>query len=954
MKLRKKISIVTLIIFVFTAYLSPLAYGISSDEIIFEEKTSEIVTSGVTHDTIKRFMLSGWLNINVLTVDLTDPYVKLDLLTSPQGIGTLDNVKTMAESAGAVGAINADFFDKFTGSGSTSGGYPIGFAYKAGSVVSSGSYENDAKNKFATFTMDKLKQVLYTYVTDSITLTTPTGNAIKAWEVNKISTDYKNPIIFNKYWGKYSIGATEKFPDMVEVVVSNGIVTEVRSSMPPVEIPQDGYVVTARQEGGKFLTDNFHVGDYAQLDIKTNPDMTMQDFAVGGGTMLVKDGSPAPITHNIAGLNPRSAVGTSKDGRYLYLAAVDGRQILSKGLTLEDFSRIMIELGAYNAINFDGGGSTTLVERTPGSTNLKVVNSPSESPLRKVVNSLGIFSTAPQGTLNGLIIDTSDTNIFVNTGRSFTVKGYDQYNNPVQINQEDVTWKNSGINGSFNGSVFTPSEVGEGTITASIQGISKSIDISALSSPVELTIYPRITTSSVNKDISYTVKGRNRNGYYAVINPSNLMWSLNNNIGQINGGVLHTTAQGNAIVSCTSGDATVFAGVSVAGETSSVVQTCENSPIAFKGYPVDVPGNAAISNEQQHSGQNSYKLSYDFTLSSESRAAYAVFLDNSIKLDANAADIGLWIYNPSPRSEWLKAMLTDSKGGTHLIDLTRDMSWTGWKFIKASIDSEISRPAQLSRVYVVQTDPAVKSSGEIYIDDITLYSKVIKELKSSDIPANIALPDPAQKDVSIKSSPTAFKFAVMGKVSPDKTLLDKIYTQKLSASLEKNAELSVLAGDISNDFYKSFKNPVITAIKGSTTTVYKNSTFITLDDSKDGLRQTDADQWKWLSAKLDKVTTDNLFIVLPKPISSGSFSDPYEMKLLQDILTDYQKKTKKNVWVISGGNSNTIMMERGVRNISSAGIVQNASDIAASLDQTKYILVTVNGKDVTYQVKNLF
>ena len=68
------------------------------------------ISSGVTYQNIKRLTTSGWLNINVLEVDLEDKYTKIDMLMHPDGIYNLATVKNHAENNGAVVAINADFF----------------------------------------------------------------------------------------------------------------------------------------------------------------------------------------------------------------------------------------------------------------------------------------------------------------------------------------------------------------------------------------------------------------------------------------------------------------------------------------------------------------------------------------------------------------------------------------------------------------------------------------------------------------------------------------------------------------------------------------------------------------------------------------------------------------------------------------------------------------------------
>jgi len=93
--------------------------------------------------------------------------------------------------------------------------------------------------------------------------------------------------------------------------------------------------------------------------------------------------------------NPRTAAGISRNGRYLILMTIDGRQPgYSEGTTTAETAEWIRKLGAYNALNLDGGGSTALVieaaDRSP-----VVLNRPCGPPVgteRRVANHLGVFA----------------------------------------------------------------------------------------------------------------------------------------------------------------------------------------------------------------------------------------------------------------------------------------------------------------------------------------------------------------------------------------------------------------------------------------------------------------------------------------------------------------------------------------------------------------------------------
>jgi phosphodiester glycosidase len=109
---------------------------------------------------------------------------------------------------------------------------------------------------------------------------------------------------------------------------------------------------------------------------------------VGGWPRIVRDGeNVASLADSTEGTkpnfsavrHPRSAVGFSKDSATIYLVAVDGRRAWSVGMTLDELADEMIALGAWQALNLDGGGSTSLVVRD------SIVNAPSDTTGERAV-----------------------------------------------------------------------------------------------------------------------------------------------------------------------------------------------------------------------------------------------------------------------------------------------------------------------------------------------------------------------------------------------------------------------------------------------------------------------------------------------------------------------------------------------------------------------------------------
>jgi hypothetical protein len=125
-----------------------------------------------------------------------------------------------------------------------------------------------------------------------------------------------------------------------------------------------------------------HLTPFTLRDGKLAPFHPMN--AVGGRPLIVTD-STLDIAVDTAGKgpfgerNPRTAAGIARGGRQLILVTVDGREYQNAGMTLRELGTLMLGLGARDAINLDGGGSTTMVYADPDSAGrLRIANHPSD------------------------------------------------------------------------------------------------------------------------------------------------------------------------------------------------------------------------------------------------------------------------------------------------------------------------------------------------------------------------------------------------------------------------------------------------------------------------------------------------------------------------------------------------------------------------------------------------
>jgi exopolysaccharide biosynthesis protein len=158
---------------------------------------------------------------------------------------------------------------------------------------------------------------------------------------------------------------------------------------------------------------NIAFGDASRVEIHNASEMLAFDASwmkgvVSGHPQLVKAGvkiTTNPTSPACPTRNPRTAVGLSQDSKTVFMVVVDGRSTASAGMTCTELATLMKDLGAYQAINLDGGGSTAMFVRGTG-----IVNKPSDGVERVVANHLAVYAQklGTLGTVTGLVYEVPD------------------------------------------------------------------------------------------------------------------------------------------------------------------------------------------------------------------------------------------------------------------------------------------------------------------------------------------------------------------------------------------------------------------------------------------------------------------------------------------------------------------------------------------------------------------
>lgn len=494
-------------------------------EILYDQISTEIVTKGVTYEKNHRLTAEGWQDIHVLKIDLNDPNLAFQPLESQTEYGLKETLLKMVEDTGAVAAVNGDFFG-------IKGQYSASFGpvVRDGNIISAGTDRNLEKNEYSTFFIDKEGNPFIDFFRIQADFYAGEYGHLELASFNKI-TEMKYPIYFDKNAAASTADLDARFTDLVKFTVQNDTITAISQKGETVNTPEDGYLIIISGEYYNDLWEYFVEGQTTRIDIRATLDLNTIQTAISGiGRILVDGEKPEDAGLLISGRQPRTALGITQDNSTLILMVVDGRGD-SIGATNEEMVWLMREYGAYNAMHFDGGGSSTMVAKTTEQEQTKVKNTVSEGTQRKIINGLGVFNNAPISELSQIELKVDNERVFVNNSIALYPKGYDEYFHNVALDESQIVYSLEHGEGTFDGNWFTPTAKGDIQINMTYQDKTATATIKAMEiASIEIT--PNEIYLLPNENTTLHIEGTSTDGYTTVVS-NNVQYAVSDGIGSV-------------------------------------------------------------------------------------------------------------------------------------------------------------------------------------------------------------------------------------------------------------------------------------------------------------------------------------------------------------------------------------------------------------------------------------
>lgn len=542
---------------------------------VYENKTQETITRGVTYEKNSRMTTDGIQDIYVLTIDLTESTLELKEVESKTEYGLKETVQKMLTDNGAIAGVNSDFFGM-------AGSYSAGFGpvVRDGELISAGTSINKDKNQYGTYVKDKNGDSIFTYFKTTAKFSN-SAKTIDLASINKV-TSMVFPIYFDRQAATSTADLDKRFDNLVKFVVQNNTITYISQKGETVNVPENGYLIVMSGDYYTNAASVFKVGDPVTLQVSSTIDFDQIDTAFGGGGLLLLNGQEVPATDIVAaGRQPRTAFGVSQDGTKAIMMVVDGRGD-SIGATHSEMAALMKEYGAYEALHLDGGGSSTMVVKTIDDAAPQLQNTPSDGAQRKVIASVGVFQTAPKGEIKEIGISTVNEHTQPGKTTEFTVYGLDEYKNRIYIAPEDVKFDVVGMEGTWNGFEFLPSGTGAYSVVATY-GDNMTAVANATSYPTARlkATYPDVSIKNVGGTTKIYVTAYDTEGFSRAVTNDVTYTVANPAIGTMNGNTFTAKAKGSTYVKCSWAGQDTYVTVTVGGaaKTTAPASTSAADPL---------------------------------------------------------------------------------------------------------------------------------------------------------------------------------------------------------------------------------------------------------------------------------------------------------------------------------------------------------------------------------------
>lgn len=468
------------------------------------------------------------LNINVLEVDLKNPGVRMESAKSNDKLnGGAEKTSSMSlrknfDGHYVIGAVNSDFFS----GGSL--GYPIQMQVLNGEIL----HRERTDGLYASVAFNRDNSVEFTSPVFSGSVTTKAAKlAISGVNESRAADKL---VMYNSLFGSSTnttaAGTEAALHPVGEWYVNDTVlcvVDSIAQSAGNFPLVKGCIVLSGTGTAAAFLNASLHAGDTVKVYTRATPKLKQLKDLVGGHPFIMRNGNIAPIDPNdpmLYNRDPRSLIGINKDTTRLYLVNIDGRQTSSTGLNVWEVVDFLKKLNVYEAMNFDGGGSASMVVRN------ELINSPSDGTgERPVGNSIQIVSTLKADVLSKINVNPQKIKVYKGGQIKFSIAGSDKNDIPVPIVQSQVKYDvPAGLGTIDNSGNFTAAGTSARGYIRVTCGNFKDSALVTVKDIAHITLLPKTAVADSRTKITMKLRGFDADNVERPVSNNQVSWSTEN------------------------------------------------------------------------------------------------------------------------------------------------------------------------------------------------------------------------------------------------------------------------------------------------------------------------------------------------------------------------------------------------------------------------------------------
>jgi len=468
---------------------------------------------------------------------------------------------------------------------------------------------------------------------------------------------------------------------------------------------------------------------------------------------LVRDNQVVVSSTDLA---PRTAVGIKEDGSVFFFVA-EGRMFpRSVGISLKDMAELMRAYGAVNAINLDGGGSTTYAAKREGETTLALRNIPSDNGIERAsISSLLVYAEPGDGVFHHAAI-TAEGDVYTPYSEvRFSARGVDSAGGAAPL-PDNLVWKLADDKyGTIDSNGVFISNGTEGKVDVYLQNADGrkvgegSIEIRT---PDEISFKSDEFSLGFDETTDFGIRVTYQKRLVK-IKDGDIIWEYDQRLGSFANNLFTSNPDEsvNGIIKATIAGTDVSKEIYVVvGKLPLVIFDFENDLINAKWEPSGVNGgksNISIvhrdSGEPVRFGNKALRIDFDYSEVPPTKnpsGAYAGFTDRegleelgvTFELPGSPVAVGMWVYGTEEaQGLWLRTGIgVNGTTAWKAFDLTTEVegiNWKGWKYVEANLTDfggpYTILPGQFIRLMITAASfgkQPLRPVGNIYVDNITV------------------------------------------------------------------------------------------------------------------------------------------------------------------------------------------------------------------------------------------